>query len=205
MVFDIETDDEELPTGVVILPPDEVLKRGLKLLHWTEERLNRRMMSTNIDQYSSIYGCSPCVTAQISEDLQLSKDPRVRIEKFDFDKLHWSLHFMYRYPTEKERESAWQKCANTIRLATWYYIDRIRNLKWTKIVWPKFKENDVWIMTVDGTHLVTLEPGDSEVPKDPSYFSFKHHAAGFNYEVGVDLFASRCIWLRGQKCFEKAG
>ena len=36
MVSDIETDDEELPTGVVILPPDEVLKRGLKLLHWTE-------------------------------------------------------------------------------------------------------------------------------------------------------------------------
>ena len=49
----------------------------------------------------------------------------------------------------------------------------------------------------DGTHLVTLEPGDSDVPKDPSFFSFKHHAAGFNYEVGVDLFHSRCIWLRG--------
>ena len=50
---------------------------------------------------------------------------------------------------------------------------------------------------VDGTHLVTLEPGDSNIPKDPSYFSFKHHAAGFNYEVGICLFQNRCIWLSG--------
>ena len=66
-----------------------------------------------------------------------------------------------------------------------------------KIVWPKFNPSDVWVMTVDGTHLVTLEPGDSDVPKDPAYFSFKHHAAGFNYVVGIDLFTSRCIWLSG--------
>jgi DDE superfamily endonuclease len=46
-------------------------------------------------------------------------------------------------------------------------------------------------------NLLTLEPSDSDVPKGPSYYSFKHHAAGFNYEVGVDLFTSRCIWLWG--------
>ena len=57
--------------------------------------------------------------------------------------------------------------------------------------------DDIWIMTVDGTHLVTLEPGDADIPKDPAYFSFKHHSPGFNYEVGIDLFKSRCIWLRG--------
>ena len=73
----------------------------------------------------------------------------------------------------------------------------IRNLKGMKIVWPKFNPSDIWVMPVDGAHLVTLEPGDSDVPKDPAYFSFKHHAAGFNYEVGIDLFTSRCIWLSG--------
>ena len=52
-------------------------------------------------------------------------------------------------------------------------------------------------MSVDGTHLVSLEPGNEDLPKDPAYFSFKHHSAGFNYEVGIDLFKSRCIWLRG--------
>jgi hypothetical protein len=52
-------------------------------------------------------------------------------------------------------------------------------------------------MGVDGTHLLALEPGDSDNPKDPSCFSFKHHAAGFNYEIGVCLFASSCIWFSG--------
>jgi len=66
-----------------------------------------------------------------------------------------------------------------------------------KIVWPKFHKDDIWACSVDGTHLVALEPGDSDVPKDPAYFSFKHHSAGFNYEVAVDLFESRCMWLSG--------
>jgi hypothetical protein len=52
-------------------------------------------------------------------------------------------------------------------------------------------------LSIDGTHLLSLEPGDSDIPKDPSYFSFKHHAAGFNYQVGLCLFQSRCVWLSG--------
>lgn len=192
-----DSDEVESPKDAVILPPDEVMKWGLVLLGWKEERLEQRQLSTNIEQYVGIYGCHPCAVAQLCEDLQTTKLESARIEKIDLDKLHWTLHFMYRYPTEIERESLWKKAANTIRLACWYYMNKIRNLKTVKIVWPKFKNSDIWIMTVDGTHLVTLEPGDSDIPKDPSYFSFKHHAAGFNYEVGVDLFTSRCIWLRG--------
>ena len=189
--------DEDSVSGLTILPPDEILKRGLLLLGWEEERLANRQNATNVEKYIGIYGCHPCVVAHLSEDLQTVKYQNARIETFDLDKLHWCLHFMYRYPTEVERENTWKKSANTIRLACWYYMNKIRNLKKIKIVWPTFPDSDVWIMTVDGTHLVTLEPGDSDVPKDPSYFSFKHHAAGFNYEVGVDLFTSRCIWLRG--------
>ena len=191
-----ETEDE-LPENVTILSPDEMLYQGLTLLGWKEERLRKRKDATNQQQYTGMYGVNPCVSAQICEDLQTTQIASARIERIVVDKLHWALHFMYRYPTETERESQWKKCANTIRLACWYYIDKIRNLKHLKIVWPKFRDDDIWVMTVDGTHLVSLEPGDSDVPKDPSYFSFKHHSAGFNYEVGVHLFESRCIWLRG--------
>ena len=189
--------DVEVPDSIIILSPDEMLLAGLTLLGWKEDRLKRRQDSTNEQQYVGMYGANQYVTAQIAEDLQTTTIKEARIEKMNIDKLHWALHFMYRYPTETERESAWKKCANTIRAACWYYINKICNLKHKKIVWPKFKESDIWVMTVDGTHLVTLEPGDSDFPKDPSYFSFKHHTAGFNYEVGVDLFHSRCIWLRG--------
>ena len=199
-----EEDDQLLRPNIVILSVAQVLESGLHLLGWTEKRLGhaRRTHEANIDQYRSMYGINPYVMAQLCEDLQTTKIENARIDpkQIDIDKLHWTLHWLYRYPTEKERESIWHKSANTVRDAAWFYVEKIRSLKAQKITWPgkgHWKSDDIWVMTVDGTHLVILEPGDSDVPKDPSYFSFKHHAAGFNYEVGVDLFESRCIWLSG--------
>ena len=183
--------------GMVILTADEMLLCGLEIVGWTQERLNRRSRATNSEQYSGMYGLAPEMTAQLCEDLQTTQAQKARVDNMDVDKLHWALHFLYRYPTENERENHWKITANTVRTACWYYVDKIRHLKRSKIVWPEFLPSDIWVMTVDGTHLVTLEPGDSDVPKDPSYYSFKHHSAGFNYEVGIHLFESKCIWLSG--------
>ena len=194
-----DSDDDIVMQNVLIFTQDDVLLKGLTMLGWEERRLNfaRRTDEKNIEQYKGTCGLHPAAVAQLCEDLQTTNIEGARVERLDIDKLHWALHFLFRYPRETERESTWHKCANTIWWACWYYVKKIRNLKGMKICWPKFYKDDIWVMTVDGTHLVTLEPGDSEVPKDPSYFSFKHHAAGFNYEVGIDLFTSRCIWLSG--------
>jgi hypothetical protein len=186
------------------LDPEKILYQGLTLLGWDPARLRRRKSAeTNVDQYRGMYGVNPCVVAQLCRDLQTTSiaDARVKPGDMDLNKVHWAVHFLYRYPTEIERESTWKKCANTIRDSCWFYIAKIRALKIMKIVWPTNENHlfadDIWVMTVDGTHLLTFEPGDSDIPKDPSYFSFKHHAAGFNYEVGICLFESRCIWLSG--------
>jgi hypothetical protein len=90
----------------------------------------------------------------------------------------------------------WNKCTNTVHDSCWFYTAKIRALKATKMYWPHrgfWKHDGIWVLSVDDTHLLTLEPGESDIPKDPSYFSFKHHAAGLNYKVGVCLFQSRCI------------
>lgn len=182
---------------------ETIMYAGLKLLGWQESRLRRRKTEeTNLDQYRGMYGVDPCVTAELIHDLETTEIVEALVETVDIDKLHWAMHWLYRYPTEIESESMWNKCANTIRDAHWFYVARIRALKALKIVWPTEEyqtlyADDIWVMTVDGTHLVTLEPGDGDIPKDPSYFSFKHHAAGFNYEIGICLFKSRCIWLSG--------
>lgn len=202
---DSDEDEELLKPDIRIFYEEDILKRGLNLLGWTDQRLDfkRRTTETNVDQYRGMFGVNPYVTARLCEDLQVTKieDARVDRKDLNLDKLHWALHWLYRYPTETERESTWHKCANTVRDACWFYVAKIRALKHEKIVWPArrghWKKDDKWVMTVDGTHLQILEPGDADVPKDPGYFSFKHHAAGFNYEVGIDLFESRCIWLSG--------
>jgi DDE superfamily endonuclease len=193
-----DPDDEPSNGNTLILTPEEIMMKGLELVGWPRERImKRKSEETNIDQYTGLYGVEPCVMAQLVEDLQTTEIATARIDNINIDKLHWAVHFLYRYPTETENESTWKKCANTIREACWYYVDKIRNLKAAKIVWPQFQDSDIWVLSVDGTHLVTLEPGSSEFPKDTSYFSFKHHAAGFNYEIGIDLFRSKCIWLSG--------
>jgi hypothetical protein len=41
------------------------------------------------------------------------------------------------------------------------------------------------------------EPSDGEISKDPSYYSFKHHCAGFNYEIALSLYESKIVWMSG--------
>jgi hypothetical protein len=115
-----DSDDElinGLQAGLVIMMADQVLYKGLELLGWEQKRLNRRQPLTNIDQYVGMFGVPPCVTAQLLEDLQTTtvEDAAIPSKEINIDKLHWSLHFLYWYPTETEQESTWNKCANTIR------------------------------------------------------------------------------------------
>ena len=75
----------------------------------------------------------------------------------------------------------------------------IQALKAEIIGWPgdEYFGDDIWIMSVDGTHFVIQEPSHPDFPKDPSYFTYKHHCAGFSYEIGLSLFESRLLWFNG--------
>lgn len=181
---------------------DEILNVGLTLLGWSEKQIRRpKEDECNLDRYSSMFGMQPHVMAQLWEDLQTTTIEAAKLgdpSEKQLLKLHWGTHFLYRYPTGKESMNIWNKCENNVRDSTWDFVIKIQALKPAKIVWPlPTHANDIWMVSVDGTHLQTQEPGDSEIPKDPSYFSFKHHCAGFNYEVGLSLYESKCIWLSG--------
>ena len=138
------SEEESLPDDVVVLSVDEMLYSGLKLLGWDECRLDRWQCGTNVEQCIGMCGAHPSVVAQVCVDLQTTTVESARIEDLSVDKLHWAFHFLYRYPTETERESTWQKCANTIRQACWHYVDKLRCLKHEKICWPaNFNEFDI--------------------------------------------------------------
>ena len=111
-----------------------------------------------------------------------------------------AMHFLKRYDTENERERTWKKSKNTLRRDSWfYYVDKIRALKKVKIKFPTLKDlgDLIWILTIDGTHLRSEEQPHESLPKDPAYFSYKHHCAGFNYELALSLTESRLIWMSG--------
>ena len=48
-------------------------------------------------------------------------------------------------------------------------------------------------------HCRTYEPWHPFFSKNPAYYSEKFNAAGLTYELGVAIFESRLVWLRGPK------
>ena len=79
-----------------------------------------------------------------------------------------------------------------------FFVGKIRALKALKIRWPSDNYGKLkWILSVDGTHIRTQEPNCKDLPQDPSYFSFKHKCAGYNYEIGLSLHKSKLIWFAG--------
>ena len=66
-------------------------------------------------------------------------------------------------------------------------------------MWPDshVSGDDVWVITVDGTMFASNEIAGEVAVKDPKNFSFKHHSAGFNAEVGTLVKESRCVWING--------
>jgi len=183
-----------------ILTEEEMLLTGLELLGWDSGRINRVELVTNHERFDGAFGALPHVLAKIWEVLQTTENEAARINPKKHTVKHFllTLHFLYRYPTEIEKSNMWKNCRNTVRKWSWFFVDRIRALKIELFRWPEDNFGDLkWVMSVDGTHFRIEEPSGGEVSKDPSYYSFKHHCAGFNYEIGLSLYESKIIWFSG--------
>jgi len=195
--------DNDDNTG--LLTPNEILMSGLRLIY-TEHRINNVrgdpvVSIRNIQRFKDHFGAKPLVIATLWEDLIGNDVPETLIaehpRELSIDGLLEALHFLYRYRTEAEREATFDKSTKTLRKSCWYYLKRIQALKTKKIVFPDAFGNDVWIMTVDGTHCKTNEPTHTEFSQDDKYFSHKHKNSGLSYELGIDLFRSNLIWMNG--------
>jgi len=183
-----------------ILTEDEMLMAGLKLIGWEEAQVLRVETKTNHTRFVGAFGALPHILAKIWEVLQTTsiEDAKVDPKKHSLDDFLCTMHFLYRYPTEIEGHNLWKRSRNTTRKWTWFFVHRIRALKLDLFRWPANNFDDmVWVASVDGTHFRIEEPSHPDVPKDPGYYSFKHHCAGFNYEIALSLTESKVIWFSG--------
>jgi DDE superfamily endonuclease len=51
-----------------------------------------------------------------------------------------------------------------------------------------------WILSVDGTHCRISEPRSQP---DKRWYSHKYHKPGVAYELGVNLFENKLVWMNG--------
>lgn len=109
-----------------------------------------------------------------------------------------AMHHLKRYPTELEREATFDISRMWGRDWCWYYIEKVQALKVQKITWPDDNfGNDIWAITVDGTHCCIEEPRHPVLSKNPSFYSHKFAKAGLDYELGVSLSESKLVWMNG--------
>ena len=77
-------------------------------------------------------------------------------------------------------------------------MEMIQHLKYKKITWPNdLGGDDIWILTVDGTHVWLYKPGHPKFSQDSEYYSHKFNKAGINYELGIAIATGKLVWMNG--------
>lgn len=187
-----------------MLTANEILNVGLEMMRSTERIHNTKgdpwTSKTNQQRFKDHFGANHIVASCVWEDLETTNFIPEGLEpprKPCIKSLLKSLNFVYRCKRKSEREAAFDKSPKTIRKWCCYYLKRIQALKAAKIVFPAFNADDVWIMTVDGTHCKANEPTHPESSMDEKYFPHKHKNSGLSYELGIHLCESKLIWTNG--------
>lgn len=193
--------DNEQATLFDNVPPNELCLIGLKLVNYRKKRIERANDATNLRRFSSHFGSSPRVLAILYADLQTTSVEAARITQEDINVRHFlmAMHTLKRYPTEDEREAIFDISPHQGRDIVWFYLQKVQHLKAQKIVWPTEEEceGNVWILSVDGTHCWLEEPTHPEFSQDSAFYSHKFNKAGVNYELGILLWESRLVWMKG--------
>lgn len=204
------------PTNLdIVLAPDELLRRGLVVVGFTHQQINRVGRKKNISRFLTHYASQPVVYAVLLSRLQATDVEEAQIEQFikqlgkeKFINYYFmAIHALACYPTENEAESAFifKPCDKTWRRWTWAIIEKIACLKSEIIVWPSSWENPdkedgeqtIFVITVDGTHCPILEPTHEDFSENSKFYSHKLHGAGLDYEIALSIFEQKCVWARG--------
>ena len=88
--------------------------------------------------------------------------------------------------------------------ALWKWIARIQALKGTKIVWEKNRALDrddrplpKFAISVDGVDCKINEPKHPTKPVDRKYYSHKFNHGALKYELAIDIFKPKLVWING--------
>lgn len=185
---------------------DQVMRIGLEMMGFPLERQQRVQYKTRSKDFKAFFGVHPFIVARIWEDLQTTTIDEARINPSPAwaafgmctmkNFLH-AFHFLKRYPTETERKGTTGHSAVTLRKWCWFFLEKIRALKETKIVWPQDHEWGAtnFIISVDGIHCLFHEEKHPTKSKNPELFDHKSNGPGLSYELALDLWSSRLVWM----------
>jgi DDE superfamily endonuclease len=105
------------------------------------------------------------------------------------------LYFLRNYPTRGDLERAFDFSKGWIAAKCWEWVVRLAALQAEKIV-LNYNDANIWVMTVDGTHVWVQNWENPIFSQDPKYYSHKYNKSGMTAELGIDLNGG-LVWLNG--------
>ena len=159
--------------------------------------------ATKLRRFKGYYGSDPLALSKIWEDLQTTAIEEARIDQKhakQFDLFLLSMFFLKGYGTNEHEAGFIGLTEKTVRKHHWCYAQKISALKAQKIVFPEEWSNDdtpIFLYSVDGIHCRIYEPKHATESKNPKFYSHKFKQAALNYELALDLWESRLVWMNG--------
>ena len=180
-----QTSDKYLP-GDRKLPPNQMLTMSLDLVGFAG-RQSSVSYNENLRRFRSFFGIGVAAAAAVLADIN-------RNETVPIDHFLLTLYWLKTYQTETVLSGWWNMTETTIRKHTWNVASKIQALKEEKVVFGEFKDDPIFIISVDGVHCKTYEARKNPTAK---VYSHKTHGPGLAYELGIAVFESRLVWING--------
>lgn len=125
--------------SLLIVTENEILLVGLMHIGYTEKQVAGVNLETNDDRFLTHYGSSPLTCALLWEALQVTENEEALIQGSQAKrgkcllKFLEALHWLRRYPTDKQREALFHTSEKTCREWGWYIVKKIAALKNEKV------------------------------------------------------------------------
>jgi hypothetical protein len=189
------------------LCPDEVLERGFSALNAYGPEFKPKWCKARLDDFKQFYGSTPVVLTDIWHDM-MTTDICLKLTILDksdkgFDKFLMAHHFLWAYPKNSKLlvstfKHIGERDARGKEL--WRWVEMIAQLKEKKIVWDKNlddPDSTVFIVSVDGTDFKVWEKKHPHFSIDKGQYSHKFNHGGLKYEIAIDVFRCRVVWISG--------
>lgn len=180
---------------------EEVLQRGLVYCGQPVFKRSPLAAKSNHELFCKHYGSSPLVLAKMWADLIITNrlGPKEATEN-GFKMFLAAQFFLWTYPKNSTILAArFRLGKNAAHGATfWAWVERLASLKDIKIVWPTYSQNRFYLVSVDGIDFRTWEKKHPTLSRNPKNSSHKFgNKCAVKYEIALDTFESRCLWING--------
>lgn len=191
-----------------IVSPEDVVVHGFERIVGLDRIKNKKMTVNNIKLFKAHYGPSPFAIAFVWNDIATNTDIDFGISENEkdlkgFQRFLIALHFIWAYPKNAvilATTVGYQSERSVQGDLIWKWVKAIGKLKAKVISWPEeefSREDRRILLSVDGIDFKTYEKASEDRNVDKGTYSHKHNHGGLKYEIGVDAYNPKVVWIHG--------